>query len=87
MRNIWEYMITAESHFPMITSTSVIGDVVSSSIVPLRFSSANRRIVIKGMKNNPITLTLASSGRNTCSLMFIGNCSPSSVASMAMFTK
>ena len=64
-----------------------MGEVVSNSIVPLRFSSANRRIVIKGMKNSPITLMLESSGRTTCSLMFIGNCSPSSVASMAMFTK
>ena len=55
-------------------------------MVPLRFSSANRRIVIMGMKNSPITLMLESRGRTICSLRFIGNCSPSIWVSMAIFT-
>src|SRR6266404_3121830 len=34
------YRTIAESHLPKITSTSLTGDVASSSIVPVRFSSA-----------------------------------------------
>ena len=56
----------------MMISMSRIGEVASSSMVPLRFSSANRRIVIIGIKNSPMTLVLESSGRMTYSLMFIG---------------
>ena len=48
------------------------GEVTSSSMVPVRFSSANSRMVIMGMKNSPITLTFVSSGRITHSFTFIG---------------
>ena len=41
--------------------------------MPDRFSSANRRIVIIGMKNSPITLMFESSGRISSSFKFIGN--------------
>ena len=37
-------------------SISRIGEVASSSMVPVRFSSANSRMVIIGMKNSPMTL-------------------------------
>ena len=46
---------------------SRIGEVASNSMVPVRFSSANRRMVIMGMKNSPMTLTFESSGRMTIS--------------------
>ena len=50
--------------------------MTSSSIVPVRFSSANSRMVIMGMKNSPMTLTFDSSGRITYSFTFIGNAWP-----------
>ncbi len=65
-------MITAASHFPRMISTSRMGEVASSSMVPVRFSSANRRIVIIGMRNRPITLTLERTGRMTHSFTFMG---------------
>ncbi len=49
-----------------------MGDVASNSMVPWRFSSANKRMVIMGMKNSPTTLTFESSGRMICSFKFIG---------------
>ncbi len=55
---------------------SRMGDVASSSMVPVRFSSANSRMVIMGMKNSPITLTFESSGRITYSLTLMGNAWP-----------
>ena len=61
---------------PMITSPSRMGEVVSNSMVPERFSSAKRRMVMMGMKNNPITLALFSSGRMICSFTFMGIISP-----------
>jgi hypothetical protein len=61
---------------PTISSASRIGDVMSNSMVPERFSSANRRIVIIGIRNSPITLTFISTGRTIISLMFIGKLRP-----------
>ncbi len=48
------------------------GEVISSSMVPERFSSANSRMVIMGIRNSPMTLTFISSGRITHSFMSIG---------------
>src|SRR5437899_915286 len=62
-------------------------ELLATSIVPPRFSSANKRIEIKGMKNNPMTPTFDSSGRTICSLRFIGNCSPRICDCMPMNTK
>ena len=41
----------AASHLPAATELSVTGSVMSVSIEPLRFSSANSRIVSAGIKN------------------------------------
>ena len=70
--SIAAYSVSAASHLPMMIARSLIGEVIKSSIVPLRFSSANRRMVIIGIKNNPMTLTLPSSGRTTESFTLIG---------------
>ena len=56
----------------MMISMSRMGEVASSSMVPMRFSSANSRMVIMGMKNSPITLMFESSGRMTYSFTLIG---------------
>ena len=48
------------------------GEVISSSMVPERFSSANSRMQIMGIRNSPITLVFISTGRTIISLMFIG---------------
>src|SRR6266576_1157052 len=60
--SIKPYIRTAASHFPRMTSMSLTVEVVSSSIVPERFSSANKRIVITGIKNSAITLMLDKCG-------------------------
>ena len=56
-------------------------------MVPVRFSSANRRIVIMGMKNSPMTLTFDSSGLMICSFTFIGNVWPRICDAMPSKTK
>jgi hypothetical protein len=56
----------------MMISVSRMGEVASSSMVPVRFSSANRRMVIMGMKNRPTTLMFDNSGRMTYSLTLMG---------------
>ena len=81
------YSVTAANHLPRITSISRIGDVVSSSMVPVRFSSANSRIEIMGMKKSPITLAFDSSGRMICSLIFMGIGWPRRIASRPMATQ
>ena len=81
------YMVSAASHLPRMISRSRIGDVTSNSIVPLRFSSANKRMVIKGMKNSPITLAFESNGRMTSSFRFIGMGWPRNCDSMPIMTK
>ena len=64
-----------------------MGDVASNSMVPVRFSSANRRIVIIGIKNSPTTLTFDSNGRIICSFTFMGNDCPRICISMPSITK
>ena len=66
------YSKTDASHLPRTISISRIGEVASNSIVPLRFYSANSRMVIMGMKNNPMTAMFDRSGRIICSFRFIG---------------
>src|ERR1700733_13550164 len=70
------YSINAASHFPKIISASRMGEVASSSMVPMRFSSANRRMLIMGMKNRPTTLMLDNSGRITYSFTLMGMAFP-----------
>jgi hypothetical protein len=53
-------------------SMSVTGDVASSSKVPVRFSSANSRIVMMGMKKRPITARFDINGRIIWSFTLIG---------------
>ena len=45
-------MTRAARYFPRITSASVTGSVMRSSIVPARVSSARARIVMSGMTRN-----------------------------------
>ena len=68
------YMVIAPSHLPRMISQSRTGEVISSSMVPVRFSSANRRMEISGIRNSPTTLALPSSGAMTYSLMLMGCC-------------
>jgi hypothetical protein len=58
-------------------STSVTGDVSSSSIVPERFSSEYVRIVIIGMMNRMMTDAFCNTYRMTCWLTF---CDPPNCA-------
>ena len=66
------YMIMAPSHLPMMISQSRMGEVISSSMVPVRFSSANRRIEMSGIRKRPTTLALPSNGAITYSLTLMG---------------
>ena len=77
----------AASHLPRMISMSRTGEVASSSIVPERFSSAKRRMVIMGIKKSPTTLTFESSGRMICSLMFMGKVWPRICISIPSITK
>ena len=63
------------------------GEVISSSMVPERFSSANSRMVIIGIRNSAMTLTFISSGRMTHSFMSIGMLRPIICDSMPRLTK
>ena len=45
-------------------------------MVPVRFSSANSRMVIMGIRNSAIVLAKPSSGRMICSFTFMGCCWP-----------
>ena len=45
-------------------------------MVPVRFSSANRRMVIMGIRNRAMVEANPSSGRMICSFTFIGCCWP-----------
>ena len=63
------------------------GDVSSSSIVPERFSSAYRRIVIIGIRKKPMTLAFESSGRITHSFTSIGWARPIIWDSIPRMTK
>ena len=67
-----KYSSIAPSHLPRMISMSLMGDVNSSSMVPERFSSANRRMVIIGIRNNATVLAKPSSGRIICSFTFMG---------------
>ena len=80
-------MRSAASHLPMMISMSRIGDVASNSMVPERFSSANSRMLIIGIRKSPMTLTLESTGRMTHSLTFIGMPRPIMADSMPRCTK
>ena len=66
---------------------SRIGEVARSSIVPVRFSSANSRMVIIGIRNSPTTLMFDSSGRISSSFTFIGKLWPRICDWMPMYTK
>jgi hypothetical protein len=59
-----------------------MGEVARSSMVPERFSSANKRIVMRGMKKRPMTLRLETRPRMSVSLTFIGYIWPSLIDSM-----
>ncbi len=87
MPSIAAYRTSAASHFPRMISKSRTGDVTSSSMVPVRFSSANRRMVIIGIRNSPITLTFENSGRITNSFTSIGIACPIIELSMPRLTK
>ena len=52
MPSIAGYSTSAASHLPRMISQSRTGDVTSSSMVPVRFSSANSRMVIIGIRNS-----------------------------------
>ena len=62
----------AASHFPTMISKSLTGDVNSSSMVPLRVSSANSRIVTIGERNSRMMLKFPKVGWITNWLMFMG---------------
>ena len=53
----------------------------------MRFSSANSRIEIIGIRNSPITDTFISSGRTIISFTFIGNDRPIACDCRLMLTK
>ena len=53
-------------------STSVIGEVSSSSMVPDRFSSEYVRMVISGNRNSMITVVFINVGPISIWLMFSG---------------
>ena len=77
---IARYRINAASHLPRMISLSRSGDVTSSSMVPVRFSSANSRMVIMGMMNSPTTLMLLKTCRTTHSFTLSGTAWPIIVA-------
>jgi len=81
------YMTSAANHLPRMISMSRTGEVASNSIVPDRFSSANSRMVIIGIRNNPMTLTFISSGRTIHSFKSIGMPRPIICDSMPRVTK
>ena len=56
-------------------------------MVTVRFSSANRRMVIIGIKKSPTTLTFDSNGRMICSFAFMGNACPRICICMPSITK
>jgi hypothetical protein len=60
--------VSAATYFPISTSPSRTGYVRSSSMVPLFFSSAKRRMVRSGSRKSRITLTFWKSGRSTPSV-------------------
>src|SRR5207245_180644 len=80
---------------PMITMrcfaeekrTGTIELLATSPVSDAEIIIGKSRIVIMGMKNSPITLAFDSSGRMTCSLMFMGNISPRICISIPYSTK
>ena len=66
------YKATAPSHLPRMISISFTGEVSSSSMVPVFFSSAINRMVIIGIRNSDTVLAKPSSGRMIISFRLTG---------------